>query len=122
MKLISNKTIHYFPRVLAILYICFLAIFAMDVFAEGQSWQDTIIALGMHLIPNFLLLILLIVSWNNEKIGALTFALVGIAFTVFFKSYTDIIAFLLIPFPVFLISAGFLFEHYTLEKEKLSEK
>ena len=50
------------PRVLTILFILFMAIFALDVFGE-YSFPLILVALFMHLIPNFILIGVLLVAW-----------------------------------------------------------
>jgi hypothetical protein len=46
--------IYWLPRVSAILFILFISVFALDVFTE-PNWA---LALFMHLIPSFILIIL----------------------------------------------------------------
>jgi len=82
-----NKRIFYwFPRVLAILYILFLALFALDVFIPGKDFLYYIVALFMHLIPNFVLLTILTIAWKHERIGG---ALFLVAFAVLFSMFWD---------------------------------
>lgn len=61
------------PRVLGILFALFLSIFALDVFSEGYTVGELFVALFMHLIPTFILLIALAVAWRWEWVGALVF-------------------------------------------------
>lgn len=92
-----KKALYWAPRVLAILFNCFLGLFALDVFEEPQ-WY---LALFMHLIPNFILAILTIVAWKQEKIGGILFILLGIVMSFFFHS-------LYIAIPVFITGILFL--------------
>jgi len=94
-------------KILAILYICFISIFAFDVFGEGYSFFETIVALFMHLLPSFALIACLLVAWKKEVLGGTLFLLLAILFTVFFKTYQHLVSFVLISVPVFFI--GFLF-------------
>ena len=41
----SNKILFWLPRILAIIYIAFLSLFALDVFWEGYGFFETIAAL-----------------------------------------------------------------------------
>jgi len=102
-----SKYLYWAPRVLAILFIAFLSIFALDVFVEGYSFLELSIALFMHLIPALILVGVLWVAWRREKVGGIIFVIIGFLFTIFFRTYSNLIGFLLISFPVFLI--GFLF-------------
>ena len=61
------------PRVLGILFALFLSIFALDVFGAGYTIGETIVALFMHLIPTFVLLIALGLAWRWQWVGALVF-------------------------------------------------
>jgi len=81
--------------------------FALDVFGE-YSGIELLIGLFMHLIPTFVLIGILVLSWKYELIGGILFLILGIIFTIFFNTYEDIINFLLISFPVFLVGILFL--------------
>jgi len=102
--------LYWSPRAITIFFIVFISIFALDVFFEGYGFWETIAALFMHLIPSFVLIIILAIAWKNEYAGSILFILLGIAFTLFFKTYMDIPGFLLLSAPVFLIGALFLLQ------------
>lgn len=70
------------PRILSILFILFLAMFSLDVFESGYGFWDTLFALFMHNIPSLILTIAVIISWKREMVGAITFALAGLAYVV----------------------------------------
>jgi len=53
-------------------------LFALDVFG-GPKW---FLALLIHLIPSFLLVIFTIVSWKHGLLGGIIFCIAGIAFLV----------------------------------------
>jgi len=79
----STKVIHWLPRIICILAILFVSMFALDAFEpELTIWQQ-IGAFLMHLIPSFILLALLIVSWKWEFIGGIIFTLIGLGFSPF---------------------------------------
>ena len=69
----TRRVIYWTPRVLCILFTLFLSVFALDVFSEGYGFGETILALFMHLIPTFVVVIALAVAWRWELIGALLF-------------------------------------------------
>ena len=60
MKKGLKKFLYWLPRILAILYILFIALFALDVFGAGYSPLETVIALFMHLVPNYILIAILL--------------------------------------------------------------
>lgn len=117
-----NGFIHWTPRVLSILFLLFLALFSLDVIEPGRSVMEIIIGLLMHNIPVFVLLILLIISWKYEIVGAVTFILAGllyiglIIFSGNFQWYMLIWA-LQLSGPAFLVGGLFLTEW--IQKRKI---
>jgi len=75
-----NKWIYWTPRVLSIIFILFLALFSLDVFDMGFNFWSIISGLLIHNIPSILLLIILIISWKHEIVGAVAFILAGLAY------------------------------------------
>jgi len=72
--------LYWSPRILVVTYALFISIFAIDVFDEpGPVWQIAL-SLFMHLIPTFLILILLVISWRREWIGAAIFLALPVAY------------------------------------------
>ncbi|MEX2007457.1 MAG: hypothetical protein WD992_01675 [Candidatus Levyibacteriota bacterium] len=80
----KHKFFYWTPRVLAIVFICFLAIFALDVFIPGKTLGYYLVALFMHLIPNFALALVLAIAWKRQNLGGILFILAFIAFLLFF--------------------------------------
>jgi len=95
------------PRILTVLYIAFISLFALDVFSEGYGLAEATLALFMHLLPSLALVIALIVAWRKKFIGGIVFILIGAFFLVAFDAYENLVNFLLIPLPP--IVAGILF-------------
>ena len=77
-----NKLLFWAPRVLAILFILFLAMFSLDIFGNNYTFWETVLGLFMHNIPSIILLIVLIISWKHEIVGAIAFVLGGIFYIV----------------------------------------
>lgn len=102
-----KNTLYWLPKVLSILLILFISIFALDVFGESQWF----LALIMHLIPSFILITLTIIAWKNEKIGGILFILVGIAMSFFFHFET-----LFITIPTSIIGILFLVNYFLYKK------
>lgn len=80
MNTLSAKASFLAPRALAILFILFVSMFALDVFGEGRGFWQTLTALGMHLIPSFVLVGALVIAWRWEWAGAIIFAASGTFF------------------------------------------
>ena len=52
------------PRVLGLLFACFLAIFAFHVPGEGHGTWRTLLAVAAHLTPSALVLGALAIAWE----------------------------------------------------------
>lgn len=73
------STIRWAARILGILAIAFISLFALDAFAEGAGLGQKIVAFLLHMIPSFVLIIVLIIAWKRELIGGILMTLVGLA-------------------------------------------
>ncbi len=83
---LTNRVLFWAPRVISMLFIAFVSMFALDVFQESLGFWRTIAALAIHLIPSFALAAALIVSWRWEWVGALLFTAFAIFFAVIVRS------------------------------------
>jgi cell division protein FtsW (lipid II flippase) len=80
MKFMTKyKLLFWPPRILALLFVGFLSIFALDVFSEYSGWS-VVPALLIHLIPSFALLLIIIVAWKNDLIGMFVFLATGVGY------------------------------------------
>lgn len=75
-----NKFVYWVPRILSILFILFLTLFSFDVFGNGYGFWGTILAFLMHNIPVFVLIVVLIIAWKHEIVGAIAFILAGLLY------------------------------------------
>ena len=66
-----KQFLFWIPRVLCILFALFLSMFSLDVFSEGYGFGETILALLTHLLPAISIIILLIIAWRWERVGAI---------------------------------------------------
>lgn len=82
MKKKINKFIYWTPRILSLLFICFLALFSLDVISPDLSPGQIVLGLFMHNIPVFILLIVLLISWKREIVGGVVFILAGALYVV----------------------------------------
>jgi hypothetical protein len=83
------KVLYWLPRIICILAIIFISIFAADAFEPGKSMGQQLIAFLIHLIPSFVLLLLLLLAWKKELIGGIIFTVIGIVMTpvIFLHNY-----------------------------------
>lgn len=77
---------YWLPRILAMLFIGFLSLFALDVFIPGQPLFSMIGAFLIHLIPSFILIGLLLVAWKKEEAGGILFILIAFFMFAFFRN------------------------------------
>mgnify|MGYP005832794031 CR=1 FL=1 len=103
MTLTRNDWILWTPRVLAILLACFLSVFALDVFAEGRPWGETLPALMIHLIPTWLVLLVLVFAWRRPWVGAAGFIVLALAYSFWARGHATWILFIAGPL---LVLAG----------------
>lgn len=108
MKPSVQRILFWAPRTLGLLFAAFISLFAFDVFGEGYSVWETIVALFMHLIPTGILLIALALAWRRAWIGAVLFVALGVGYLILAWGKFDGITYLLIAGPLFLIGALFL--------------
>jgi uncharacterized membrane protein HdeD (DUF308 family) len=110
----ANQLLYWAPRALCIVFALFISMFALDVFGEGRGFWQTLLALTMHLIPTFLLLLILWVSWRREWIGGMLFPLLGVLYIVsaWNKPFGNWSVFLLIAGPPVVTGALFLLNWY----------
>ncbi len=62
MTTVYRRTLFWTPRVLAMSYILFLSMFALDVFSEEHGFWQILFAVSIHLIPWFVLIAGLILA------------------------------------------------------------
>jgi hypothetical protein len=68
-----RRFLHWTPRVLSMLFIIFLSMFALDVFSGEYTFWETLGALFMHLIPSFILIAVVALAWRWQLVGAVAF-------------------------------------------------
>ena len=125
----STKVIHWLPRIICILAILFVSMFALDSFdSELTIWQQVGDFL-LHLIPSFILIIFLIVAWRWEFIGGIIFTLIGLGFSPFifmhnFKMnqsvWMSLTTILFITMPFVIVGILFIVSHNQKKKNLLS--
>lgn len=77
MKSNVSPVIYWIPRVLSLAFVAFLMLFSLDVFDEGLGFWGTLLGLFMHNLPALILLIVVLVSWKHELVGAVAFIAAG---------------------------------------------
>jgi len=111
-----EKMLYWAPRILSILFMGFLTMFSLDVFEPGLSEKDIAIGLLMHNIPSMVMIILLVIAWKREIVGAVAFigaGLLYIGLTVFNSFNTGLTWYIAVSWSLTLggpaLFIGFLF-------------
>lgn len=102
-----KKFFHWLPRILSILFILFISIFALDVFKDPQWF----LALLIHLIPSFILIIMTIIAWKRELLGGCMYVVTGLLLLLSSRFESMVIS-----VPALVIGALFLFDTYLSKK------
>lgn len=95
--------LYWLPRILSILYSVFISLFALDVFSGGNSIFKMILAFLIHLIPTWIIIFSIIISWKREWIAGVVFIILGAAYIIIAWGKVDIMAYLIISGPLFII-------------------
>ena len=82
MSASMKRVLFWTPRVLCILFAVFLSIFSLDVFEEGLGFWETILALLVHLVPVYVVIIVLVIAWRREWVGAILFTVLAVSYVV----------------------------------------
>jgi hypothetical protein len=123
---ISLKVLHWLPRVICILAILFVSMFALDAFSPNLTIWQQIGAFIIHLIPSFILLIVLLIAWKWERVGGILFIIIGLGLSpfVFFHNYRmnhsiwmSLVIISVITLPFVIVGILFLISHYRKKKE-----
>lgn len=127
----STTRSHWFqwiPRGITILAILLVSMFAADAFQSGFTFWQNLWALFVHLIPSFVLLIILIIAWKWELLGGLLFILVGVGMSPFiyrhnvnvnhFTVAASMKVLLIITFPFVVAGVLFIISHVRRRKQQ----
>jgi hypothetical protein len=108
MKKSEKRLLFWAPRILCILFAVFISIFALDVFEEGYGFWKTILALLIHLIPTWIIVIVLVVSWHREWVAAILFNALAALYIVWYWGKFPWVNYLALSGPLFLVGVLFL--------------
>ncbi len=121
----SIRVFHWVPRILCILAILFVSLFAFDSFAPGLSFGQQIAGFLIHLIPSFILLAMLLVAWKWEFFGGIIFIILGLGLSpwLFYQNYKmnhsigmSLVVIFAITIPFALVGLLFLISHSKKKK------
>ena len=86
MKL-KYKILYWAPRLICILGILFISLFALDAFDPELSIWQQIGGFLIHMIPSFILLAALLIAWKWELTGGIIFIILGLLLSSFLYTH-----------------------------------
>ncbi|MEI7676319.1 MAG: hypothetical protein WCJ03_06050 [Bacteroidales bacterium] len=125
----TDKLFYWIPRIIGILAILFVSMFALDAFNPQLTIWQQILDFLIHLIPSFVLLAFLLIAWRWEFVGGILLAAIGLGMSplIFMHNYIVnhfsivqcVNVILLINLPFIIVGALFIINHF--RRKKLTE-
>jgi len=116
MKKTTTKVFHWIPRILGIVMVLFIGMFALDAFHPGLTvWQE-IKSFLVQLIPGYIVLATVLIGWKWDIAGC--FLCLTLALVYDYWALHHPIWILAISAPVFVLSLLFFISWYLKKKEK----
>ena len=116
MKSVLTMFLYWVPGILGIMFAVFISIFALHVFDEPLAFWTLMLALFLHLVPTFMVLILLALAWKREWIGSVGYIALGALYLYMSGGRFPWSMSVLIAGPAFLIGTLFALTGYSLTK------
>ena len=102
-----NTLLLWIPRVLAMVFAVFLALFATTVFLEGKDFFETSENFVTHLIPALSVIAILAVGWRRDGLASLGFLVLASAYFVALSGWQHLPEVLIPTLPPLGISLAF---------------
>jgi len=123
----SIRLFHWLPRVICILAILFISMFALDAFAPGLTIWQQIGGFLLHLIPSYIMIALLVIAWKWEYVGGIIFTILGFGFSVsvfllnynrnHFSALQSLVNTVIVAIPFVLVGILFIVSHNKKKRE-----
>jgi hypothetical protein len=123
----SLKVIRWTPRILCILAILFVSMFALDSFDPKYTLAQQLQAFFIHLIPTYILIFFLFIAWKWELIGGVILIILSLGFTplIYFHNYQmnhsvwmSLLVILMINFPFMLTGVLFITSSFLRKRHR----
>ncbi len=82
----SNQGFSWIPRILTMLIILFISVFATDSFTGEANFIQQLSEFLVHLTPSLILIVFLIIAWKRELIGGVLFVVFSLIMSPFVYS------------------------------------
>lgn len=103
-----SRLLYWFPRILTIVMILFMAMFSLDAFEGNETFIRKVFGFLINSIPVMIIIVILIIAWKREVAGGLLLIIASIAGMLYFHSFRGNPASLIILTPFFLAGALFI--------------
>lgn len=103
----AKQFLFWTPRALSIVFAIFLSLFALDTFTGEYSFWEAVLAFILHLIPTGILVLVLIISWRRELIGAILFFALALFYPIWAWGQFPFVTYLVMSGPLFLVGIFF---------------
>ena len=113
----NGKILYLAPRILSIVFILFISLFALDVFSMEGTLVEKIGGFLIHLIPTYFLIAILLIAWKKERLGGFLFIFLFILFAFVFGNWRSTT--LLLFSPLLLIAILFWLSTLSADKKHL---
>lgn len=104
-----RRTIYLAPRILSIVYMVFISIFALDSFSPDRPVIYQILAFLIHLIPTYILILITVIAWRWETVGGALFMFLAFVSAIFgIMVHQDYPFFMVVSLPLLIIGVLYL--------------
>jgi hypothetical protein len=108
MRRASKKLLYWAPRASSIAFALFISLFALDAFDGNLPFGKQLLAFAIHLIPVYLIVIVLALAWKRESVGGAGFIILGLLYMGITRLRFQPLAYVIISGPAFLVGLLFL--------------
>jgi len=118
----NSTVILWIARALSVCFAAFISIFALDVFEGNKGFWETALELLIHLIPTYLVILILVLAWKKPLIGSVVYSILGLLYIIVAWGKFDWTAYALIAGPLFVIGILYFIGWRQQKQQKISKK
>ena len=107
-----KNLITWAPRVIALIIIVFILLFAFNGFVPRYLTGEGVVPLVIGILPAVVLFLALVMAWFFRLAGGITWIILGIVMIIFFHTYRDELSFLTLSSPVVAVGVLFVLSHF----------
>jgi hypothetical protein len=115
---VRRRAILWVPRILALAFILFISIFALDVFDSSYTPSELAFALVVHLLPSLMLITALVIAWLFPATGGIFFLALSAFSLYFFATYRHPVSFIVISLPPLALGLLFIGQGYLMRRRQ----